>query len=213
MFCEIHKTTELMRSEGATVDGGYSRDEISPEHDEAVRHHVRDTVVQRRVRVLGHDVLEHQNRLPLSSACPRPISSVHFSRSLSTDPHLLATERVTTHHTPGQAAGHEREAQEQHQPRLPRHAGPAVAVVVGTQTRLLDAVDDHHAEGGADARDPVDELHVHIAAVARAVRVGGRIDEAEETDGELSRDTIISSNHATGVVGGRGTSGKCNGGS
>jgi hypothetical protein len=91
---------------------------------------------------------------------------------------------VFTYHTPRHSARHQRKAQEEHQPRLPRHPGPAITVAVRAQPRLLDRVDDQHAQRGADARDPVDELDVLRARVV-VLRVGRGVDEDEEADREL----------------------------
>jgi hypothetical protein len=90
-----------------------------------------------------------------------------------------------THHTPRQTARQERKPQEQHKPRLPRHSAPAIAEAIRLQPRFLNRVDHQHPERRADARNPVDELDVYFGPVARAVRECGRIDEEEESKGEL----------------------------
>lgn len=90
-----------------------------------------------------------------------------------------------THHTTGQPPCEQRKAQKEHKPRFPSHLAAAVAVAVGAQPRLLDRVDHQHPQRGADAGDPVDELDVHVGAIARAVREGRGVDEEEESEGEL----------------------------
>lgn len=90
-----------------------------------------------------------------------------------------------TYDSTRQSTRHEREAQEQDQPSLPRDASAGVGEAVGTEPRLLDRVDDEHAERRADAGDPVHELDVHVRPVLGRVRVRGRVDEEEEPQGEL----------------------------
>lgn len=90
-----------------------------------------------------------------------------------------------THHTTSQPPREQRKAQKQHKPRLPRHLAAAIAVAVGAQPRLLDQVDHQHPQRGADPGDPVNELDVHVGAIARAVREGRGVDEEEESEGEL----------------------------
>jgi hypothetical protein len=100
-------------------------------------------------------------------------------------------EKILQHHhgdAARQPAGHEGKAQEQHQPRLPRHPAAGVGEGVGRQARLLDRVDDEHAERGADDGDPVDEGDVFEGAIEGRVRVGGGVDEDEEAEGELDAE-------------------------
>ena len=100
----------------------------------------------------------------------------------------IVLKQVLEHHdrdATRQPTSHERKAQKQHQPRLPRDAAAAVAEAVGAQPRLLDAVDHEHAKGGADAGDPVDEGDVLVGAIEGRFGEGGRINEEEETNGEL----------------------------
>jgi hypothetical protein len=82
-------------------------------------------------------------------------------------PNRLIDHILQHHHadTPRQPASHSRKAHKQHDPRLPRHAIPAVAEPVAGKARLVDAIDDEHAEGGEDAGDPVDEGYVEGGAV------------------------------------------------
>lgn len=90
-----------------------------------------------------------------------------------------------THHTPRKSSSHKRKSQEQHQSRLPRNTTPTITEAICTQPRLLNAVDHQHAKGGADPRDPVNEVYVHLRAVARGVGVGCGVNEKEESKGEL----------------------------
>lgn len=85
-----------------------------------------------------------------------------------------------THNAARQTPRHQRKPQKQHEPRLPSHPVAAVAERVGGQARLVDAVDDEHAESGADAREPVYESDVHVRRVGGGVGEGGGVDEEVE---------------------------------
>ncbi len=61
-----------------------------------------------------------------------------------------------------QPTSQQRKAQEQDQLGLPRNAVSAVREAVSRQPRLVDAVDDEHAQRAADAGDPVHERDVHL---------------------------------------------------
>ena len=76
---------------------------------------------------------------------------------------------MATHHTAGQTSSHGSKAHEQDDPGLPGDAIATVGKVVGRQTRLVDAVDDEHAQRAEDAGDPVDKGHVDVAAVEGAL--------------------------------------------
>lgn len=91
------------------------------------------------------------------------------------------------HNTAREPARQQREAQEQHQPRLPRNTVPAVAEAVGAESRLVDRVDDEHAERRAHARDPIDEGDVHGRVGGVLDRFGPYcdVDEGVEAEGEL----------------------------
>jgi hypothetical protein len=88
-------------------------------------------------------------------------------------------------HASRKASSHQRESQEQHQPRLPRDTAPAIAEAISGQSRFLDAVDDQHAEGAADSGDPINEVHVHSRGVEDGFGVDGRVDERVEAYCEL----------------------------
>lgn len=83
------------------------------------------------------------------------------------------------------AAGEGREAQEQHDAGLPGDARPRVAERVGREPRLLDRVDDEHAERAEDEGQPVDEGHMHVRHVQRRLRPHGGVDEDVEGEREL----------------------------
>lgn len=77
-----------------------------------------------------------------------------------------------THDAPREAARHQREPDEQEQPRAPH--GAAVRVrLLAFDAVLVDHVHDEEAKHGEDARDPVHEGHVHGRGVVR--RVGRRV--------------------------------------
>ncbi len=61
-----------------------------------------------------------------------------------------------------QPASQQRKAQEQDQLCLPRNAIAAVREAISRQPRLVDAVDDEHAQRAADAGDPVHKGNVHL---------------------------------------------------
>jgi hypothetical protein len=90
-------------------------------------------------------------------------------------------------HAPRQTTRQQRKAQEQHQSRLPGHAIAAVTEAIGGQSRLVDRVDDQHAQCGADTRDPVDEGNVNGRVRRVPDRLGphGYVDEGVESKGEL----------------------------
>ena len=98
-----------------------------------------------------------------------------------------------THNTTGQAARHGSEAHEQHNTSLPGDTIASVREVVGRETALVNAVDDEHAHGAEDARDPVHKGHVNIAAVQRTFGKDGGIYEGEEGYGELGKSMSVSS--------------------
>ena len=89
------------------------------------------------------------------------------------------------YHTASETSCQKRKTEEEHEARLPSHAAATITEAVGLQTRLLDGVDHQHAQGRADPRNPVHELHMHGRAIQGAVRKGGGIDEKEETESEL----------------------------
>lgn len=91
-----------------------------------------------------------------------------------------------TYHTPSQPSSQQSKPQKQHKPRLPSNPTPAITEAIRLQPRLLDRVDHQHAQRRADPRDPVDELHMDVGAVARAVREGRGVNEEEESERELS---------------------------
>ena len=93
--------------------------------------------------------------------------------------------RRSTHHAARKSPSHKRKAQKQHQPGLPSHPRPTITIAIGTQSRLLDAVDDQHAQAGTYAGNPIHELDVDVGAVLEGGAVGGRVDEEEEAEGEL----------------------------
>ncbi len=93
--------------------------------------------------------------------------------------------RRKTYNRTSKTARHERKAQKEHQPRLPRDAGARVGEAVGAEARLLDRVDHQHAQRRADAGDPVDKLDVHVRAIPGRVRVRGGVNEEKEAQGEL----------------------------
>ncbi len=129
-----------------------------PQHDQTIPHHIRDPQPER-----------------------------HKTGSL---PLRLIPNQILQHHdrdTPRQPTRHQRKPKEQHQPRLPRHAGPRVREAIRGKSGLLDRVDDQHAERGADQWDPVNEGDVEEGGVEGRVRVGGGVDEEEEAEGELDR--------------------------
>lgn len=59
--------------------------------------------------------------------------------------------------TPRQAPRQQRKPQKQDQSSLPRDTVSTVAKRVGGQARFVDGIYDEHAQGAADAGDPVDE--------------------------------------------------------
>lgn len=83
--------------------------------------------------------------------------------------------------SPSQPSRQQRKSQKQHKLRLPCDAVAAVIPAIRLQPRLFNRVDHQHPQRRADPGDPVDELHVYIRAVARAVRERGRIDQEEES--------------------------------
>lgn len=85
----------------------------------------------------------------------------------------------------GHAAGQGREAQKQHDAGLPGHARARVAKRVRLQPRLLHRVDDEHAQGREDERQPVHKGDVHVGAVVGGFRPHGRVEEDVEGEGEL----------------------------
>lgn len=88
--------------------------------------------------------------------------------------------------TASHAARKERKAKEQHNTRLPRDAGPGVREGVGGEARLLDRVDDQHAQRGEDEGQPVDEGDVGVeGAVEGGLGVDGCVEEDVEGEGEL----------------------------
>ena len=91
-----------------------------------------------------------------------------------------------TYHTPSQPSSQQSKPQKQHKPRLPRNPTPTITEAIRLQPRLLNRVDHQHAQRRADPRDPVDEFHMDVRAVARAVREGRRVDEEEESERELA---------------------------
>ncbi len=97
----------------------------------------------------------------------------------------VCREKKETYNRTSQTACHERKAQKEHQPRLPRNASARVGEAVGAEARLLDRVDHQHAQRRADAGDPVDELDVHVRTIPGRVRVRGGVNEEEEAQGEL----------------------------
>ena len=107
-----------------------------PEHDQSIGHNIRNTQPQR------HDT--------------RPLT------------HRLIPDQILEHHHSNaarQPARHERETEEQHQPRLPRHPASRVREAITRQPRLLDRIDDQHAQRGTDQRDPVHEGDVQEGGV------------------------------------------------
>ena len=107
------------------------------------------------------------------------------------------------HNTPRQSAGQQGKAQEQDEPGLPRHPVTRVREAVGGQARLVDAVDDEHAEGAADTGDPVDEGDVDggVGAVHGGLGPRGYVDEGVETHGELC-NIATSASSVTDMFGG-----------
>jgi len=97
-------------------------------------------------------------------------------------------DHILQHHhadAASKSSSHSSKAHEQHDPRFPRNAIPAVAETVAGQASLVYAVDDDHAECREDAGDPIDEGEVEDGAVEGGFGVAGGIDEDEEGDGEL----------------------------
>lgn len=80
----------------------------------------------------------------------------------SHESHPRAPELRRTHHRPCQPSCHQRESQEENQSRLPRNAVPGVAERIRTQSRLVDRIDDKHAQGGADGGYPIDKVDVDL---------------------------------------------------
>ena len=168
-----------------------SKSPNSPQHDQPISDRVRDPKPKRRPRPPRHHILEHHDRLPK----PQPSAKRTSPRPPETKPSLPLTSRKDirqerqgkerTHHAASKATGHERKPEEQDEPRLPRDAVAGVAEAVGAEARLVDAVDDEHAERGAHARHPVHERHVHVARVDGRVRVRRRVHEEVEAEGEL----------------------------
>ena len=81
----------------------------------------------------------------------------------------------------GQPAGQRREAHEEHDAGLPRRAVARGVAVVARQPRLVDAVDDQHAQRREDGRHPVDESDVEVGGVALG-GPGCGVNEDEEGD-------------------------------
>lgn len=97
----------------------------------------------------------------------------------------LRAQRACTHYTARQSPRKQSKSQEQHEAGLPRHAATTIAEAIGVQSGLFNRVDDQHSQRGTNARNPVDKFHMHLGAVARAVRECGGIDQEEEPNGEL----------------------------
>lgn len=124
-----------------------------------------------------YDIPQHNKRISNNISNPKPHRRP-----------LRIRHDILQHHDRDptrQASGHSSKAHKEHDPRFPSDAIPAIAEVVGAEARLVDAVDDEHAQRGEDAGDPVDEVHVEFAAVERGVGEGCCVDEGEEGDGEL----------------------------
>lgn len=100
-------------------------------------------------------------------------------------PLVIGSGSSLTYHRASQTACHKRKAQEQHQPRFPSNTIAGIAEAVCTQPRLVDRVDDEHAQRGADARDPVDEGNMDIRTIECRLGIGGSVDEEVEPEGEL----------------------------
>ena len=67
-----------------------------------------------------------------------------------------------TYHTPSKTASQKRKAQEEHKSRLPRNSSTRITETIGLQPRLFNRVDHQHAKRRTDARNPVDELDMHV---------------------------------------------------
>lgn len=106
----------------------------------------------------------------------------------------VVRDHVFEHHNrdaASQASSHQSKPEEQNKFSLPRNTIAGITEAVSTQAGLVNAVNDEHAKGGADGRDPVDECDVDVRAVLSGLGVGSRIDEEEETEGELSSQSAI----------------------
>lgn len=66
---------------------------------------------------------------------------------------------MTAYHAPCQSSSHESKPDEQEKARSPHSA--RVAIAIPFNPILVDEVDDEHAEEGADAWNPINELHMH----------------------------------------------------
>lgn len=89
----------------------------------------------------------------------------------------------------GHAACEAREAEEQHDARLPRNTRSTVAERVGTQARLLDTVDDEHAQAREDEGQPVDKGDVCVGRVEWGLGPHCGIEKNVECKRELQDQT------------------------
>lgn len=164
-----------------------------PQHDQTVRNDIGDSKVQRLQWVVVDDILEDHDRLgtQVSIAQRSPRRKFYRLQKTAADKKhpmgWMYNMQIGTHHTPRQTAGQQREPEEQNEARLPRNPTSAVTEAIGIQPRLLDRVDDHHAQRRADAGDPVNELDMDLGAISRAVGKGGSVDEEEESERELKQ--------------------------
>jgi hypothetical protein len=162
MFCEIHKTTVLfnisVRLPKPSTNSTYR---FSRPHSRRQNSPQHNQAIRNQIRNPHPQYLKRQ----------RLLRSHHILEHQHRDP-------------PGQAPGQKRKPKKQHHSGLPSNSGARVGEGVGGEPGLLDAVDDEHAEGREDQRQPVDEFDVDIGAV-EVVRPDGRVEESVECYCEL----------------------------
>ena len=132
--------------------------------------------------VVRHDVLDEKQGL-------------HGTSESAIEARREARAGSRTHKAACDTAGHEGESDKEEGPRAPRDAAAAVRVVLTHEPRLVDQVDDDHAERRTQAGRPVGEGDMDGDRVERRVvrvrdglgvcREDARVEEGPPAKGEL----------------------------
>lgn len=96
----------------------------------------------------------------------------------------IGNASIKADHRTSKPSSHKSKSEKQHQSGFPRYAIARVAKRVSREPRFLDGIYDEHAEGGANAWYPVDEVDMYLGSIG-CFGVHSRIKEEKEAKGEL----------------------------